>query len=65
MTTTLKTATTTIVREDDMQQHIEDEKVNAIRNGKLVEVYWHELTIHEQRAAREAFLQSFETAYYY
>ena len=59
------TSTATLIREDDLQAHAEDEKVNTIRGGKLVEVYWHELTIHEQRAAREAFLQSFETACYY
>jgi len=60
-----QTATATLIREDDTQAHIEDSlKVNAIRNGQLVEVYWNALTDDERRAAREAFLQSFEPSYY-
>ncbi len=39
---------------EDQQQHVEDtlKKVGAIRHGKLVSVYWNELTEEEQRAAR-------------
>jgi len=60
------TSTATLIREDDQAAHVEDSLlVNAIRNNKLVEVYWNDLTDDEQRAAREAFLQSFETVCYY
>jgi hypothetical protein len=38
--------------ETDLVQHIEDDiTVNAIRDGKLVEVFWNNLTEDEQRAA--------------
>ena len=44
--------TSPLVREDDLEQHIEDDmKVNTIRDGKLVEVAWNELTEAERRAA--------------
>ena len=48
----MKQYTSPLVREDDLEQHIEDDlKVNAIRDGKLVEVPWNELTDDERRAA--------------
>ena len=54
MTTTL-TSTASIVREDDVQQHIEDDlMVNAIRDGKIVQVRYNELTEDERRAAEVA-----------
>ena len=57
------TSTSTLIRDDDMQQHIEDDlNVNAIRDGKLVEVYWNELTESEQQAAR---YNLFYNPYYY
>lgn len=38
--------------------HAEDDiKVNAIRHGKLVEVYWNELTDDERRVANNAMFQ--------
>jgi len=38
--------------EPDLKEHIEDDlKVNAIRDGKLVEVFWNDLTEGERRAA--------------
>ncbi len=38
--------------ETDLEQHIEDDlEVNAIRDGKLVQVYWNALTEDERRAA--------------
>ncbi len=38
--------------EDDLLQHSEDDlTVNAIRDGKLVNVFWNELTEAEKRAA--------------
>ncbi len=38
--------------EPDLKEHIEDDlKVNAIRDGKLVEVSWNDLTEDERRAA--------------
>jgi hypothetical protein len=42
------------ILESDIIPHIEDEPelVNAIRNGRLVQVSWNELTDEEQRAAR-------------
>lgn len=50
--TTIATAINTLVREDDLLQHIQDElTVNAIRDGKLVEVRWADLSEDEQRAA--------------
>jgi hypothetical protein len=43
-----------------IRQHIEDTNlVNAIRNGKLVQVSWNQLTPDEKRAAyRNMFLAS-------
>ena len=38
--------------ESDLLQHVEDDiKVNAIRDGRLVEVSWNDLTPEERRAA--------------
>ncbi|HYU72388.1 MAG TPA: hypothetical protein VEL31_06880 [Ktedonobacteraceae bacterium] len=38
--------------ETDLQAHVEDDiKVNAVRDGKLVEVSWNDLTEDERRAA--------------
>jgi hypothetical protein len=47
------TPTTNRVIESDLQQHIEDtdELVGAIRNGKLVQVRWNDLSEGEQRQA--------------
>lgn len=54
-----------LVTDHEILLHIEDEiKVNAIRGGRLVEVYWNALTDHERQAAREAFLSSFEPCCY-
>lgn len=41
------------VIESDQLQHIQDtpDLVNAIRDGKLVQVTWNELTPEERRAA--------------
>ena len=44
-----------VTRPDDLAAHIDDEiRVNAIRNGQLVEVYWNDLTDDERTAARYA-----------
>ncbi|HYU72013.1 MAG TPA: hypothetical protein VEL31_04985 [Ktedonobacteraceae bacterium] len=38
--------------ETDLKEHIEDDlKANAVRDGKLVEVAWNDLTEDERRAA--------------
>ncbi len=40
------------VVESDITQHVEDDiTVNAIRNGKIVQVYWNELTDGEREEA--------------
>jgi hypothetical protein len=49
-------ATPTLVREDDLAQHVEDEdesvlRVNRIANGILVPCRWNDLTPDERRAA--------------
>lgn len=50
---TLTTPTLEHRIEQDMHQHIEDDLiVNAIRNGKLVQVHWNDLTEDERVAAR-------------
>ncbi len=52
MSTTAKQPNRVI--ESDVLVHIQDtpELVNAIRNGKLIEMSWNELTPDEQRQAR-------------
>ncbi len=52
--TTNSTPTVDVARiiETDLQAHVEDDiTVNAIRDGKLVEVLWNDLTEGERRAA--------------
>jgi hypothetical protein len=57
MSTAVQTIPTTApsvnrVIESDLSQRIEDtDLVNAIRNGKLVQVRWNDLTEAEQRQA--------------
>lgn len=50
--------TSSIVREDDVQQHVEDDFLyTAIRNNKLVLRTWHQLTECEQR---DIYCQTFD-----
>ena len=51
-TTSTVTHNAACITETDLTPHTEDDsKVNAIRDGKLVEVCWNDLTEDEQRAA--------------
>ncbi len=57
--TTLPVQTT--IPESDLQAHIEDDlTVNAIRDGKLVEVHWNDLTEDERRAANVVMFHIYE-----
>ncbi len=52
--TSHSTSTVNVARmiEPDLKEHIEDDlKVNAVRDGKLIEVFWNDLTEDERRAA--------------
>lgn len=52
---------TAVVREDDLQQHIEDTPlVSAVRNGKLVELPWNALTDEERRKANNVLFHIYE-----
>jgi len=57
---TSQVAPSPVVREDDIQSHIEDtDLVSAIRAGHLIQVSWNQLSPDEQRAAyRNMFLAS-------
>jgi hypothetical protein len=48
----IEQASTPVVREDDLLQHIEDDLiVNRIVDGRFVPIHWNELTSEERRTA--------------